>query len=103
MHMLHMHMCIPIVSKITRPGIQKNVAVFGVSQSIKKTSKTQRIPQKKTNKTKHLQTISKRIQKYQEEIFKTMGILMSIHQKHPKVSTHIYEHVANTSILGTAC
>ena len=84
------------------PRYPKNVAVFGVSQSIKKTSKTQRIPQKKTNKTKHLQTISKRIQKYQE-IFKTMGILMSIHQKHPKVSTHIYEHVANASILGTAC
>ena len=101
MHMLHMHMCIPIVSKITRPGIQKNVAVFGVSKSIQEVFKTQCLPQKRQITLKISQKISKRTQKYRG-ISKTIGIRMLI-QKYPKVSKHIYEHVANTSILGTAC
>ena len=84
------------------PRYPKKCCCFWRIPKYPKSSKTQRTPPKKTNKTKNLQTISKRIQKYQE-IFKTMGMLMSIHQKHPQGSTHIYEHVANTSILGTAC
>ena len=82
--------------------VSKKMLLFLVYPKVSKKYPKRNVSPKKIKKTKNLQTISKRIQKYQE-IFKTMGILMSIHQKHPQVSTHIYEHVANTSILGTAC
>ena len=80
------------------PRYPKKCCCFWRIPKYPKTSKTQRIPPKKTNKTKNLQTISKRIQKYRE-ISKTIGILMRI-QKYPKVSKNIYESAANTSILG---
>ena len=60
-------MCIPIVSKITRPGIQKNVAVFGVSKSIQKVSKTQRLPPKgqiTLKSPKKYPNVFKNIEKY---------------------------------------
>ena len=65
--MLHMHMCIPIVSKITRPGIQKNVAVFGVSQSIQKHPKRNVSPQKRQIRlkiSKQYPNVFKNIKKY---------------------------------------
>ena len=86
----------------SRAPVSKKMLLFLAYPKVSKNIQNATYPPKKTNKTKTLQTISKRIQKYRE-ISKTIGILMSIHQKHPQVSTHIYEHVANTSILGTAC
>ena len=87
--------------KSRAPVSNKMLLLLAYPKVSKKHPKRNVSPPEITNKTKNLQTISKRTQKYRG-ISKTIGILMRI-QKYPKVSKHIYEHVANTSILGTAC